>query len=284
MAECKLLLRFHTYKNTQNGILERSSTHDMVQNIGKLARQMVDEHIANKIQMQKDLRQRLTKEFVELGSMSKVIKNNSGITSDAIKQHVRTSLRLPPKLKTLENEGNLHPKPDCSLQIALFAVNYYEWDDKKNNAKKVVQMAQAISTYVNKNNDLNQIFSDKIKANNYGANTRNKNNKNGINTATAAWVATATLHKLYGVRMNFSNNDIREKMLEQNICSINMQNFPINHKKLYRVSRGVYKLYCKSEHYDGDRKQETQEPRVEELSDKYKDLIQWYHKKYCKKK
>ena len=119
------------YKDTQESILKKSSTDKMVQDIGTLAQQMVNEHIANKTEIQKHLRQRLTKEFVELRSMSKVIKNNSEVTKDAIKQHVRTSMRLPLELKRLENEGNLHPNPDCSLQIALFAVNYYEWDGKK---------------------------------------------------------------------------------------------------------------------------------------------------------
>ena len=287
------------YKDTQESILEKSSTDKMVQDIGTLAQQMVNEHIANKTEIQKHLRQRLTKEFVELGSMSKVIKNNSEVTKDVIKQHVRTSMRLPLELKMLENEGNLHPNPDCSLQIALFAVNYYEWDGKKKNEKNVMQLAQSLSIYVNKNINLNQIFSGKIKSNNSSDSPRSKNNENGVSTATAVWVATATLHKLYGVKRDFSNKGILEKMVEQDISTASEQTFalhischcvannnaqPSDHRKLYRVSRGRYRLYRKGDYYNQGRKQGPEEPGIEKLPDKYKHLIKWYHEEYCKKK
>ena len=287
------------YKDTQESILKKSSTDKMVQDIGTLAQQMVNEHIANKTEIQKHLRQRLTKEFVELGSMSKVIKNNSEVTKDAIKQHVRTSMRLPLELKRLENEGNLHPNPDCSLQIALFAVNYYEWDDKKKNEKNVIQLAQSLSMYVNKNNNLNQIFSGKIKLNNNSNNPRSKNNENSVSAVTAVWVAAATLHKLYGIRRDFSNKVIFEKMIEHDISTASEQSFalcisrhcvannsgkPSDHRKLYRVSRGRYRLYRKGDYYNQSRKHSTEEPDIEELPDKYKHLIKWYYEEYCKKK
>ena len=271
----------------------------MTQDIGTLAQQMVNEHIANKIEIQKHLRQRLTREFVELRSMAKVIKNNPEITKDVIKQHIRTSLRLPLELKKLENEGNLHSDPDCSLQIALFAVNYYKWNRKKNDEKKVIRMAKSISRYVNKNKDLNQIFSNKIKLNNSSNNTRRKNNETSVSAATAVWVAAATLHKLYGVKREFSNKGILEKMIEQNISTASEQTFALciarhcvannsgqsdDHRKLYRVSRGRYRLYRKGDHYNQGRKQGPEEPDIEELPDKYKHLIKWYYEKYCKKK
>ena len=271
----------------------------MAQNIRKLTQQMVDGHIANKIQIQKHLQQRLTREFVELGSMAKVIKNNPEITRDVIKQHVRTSLRLPLELKKLENEGNLHSDPDCSLQIALFAVNHYEWTRKKNDEKKVIRMAKSISIYVNKNSNLNQIFSGKIKLNSISNNTRRKNNENSVSAATAVWVATATLHKLDGVKRDFSNKVILEKTIEQNIsaaseltfekgisrhCVANNGGRPNDHRKLYRVSRGRYRLYRKGDYYNQGRKHGPEEPDIEELPDKYKYLIKWYHEEYCKKK
>ncbi len=69
----------------------------------------------------------------------------SGHARETAKRHARTSLRLPDELQKIENEGGLHPGPEWSLQIALFAANHYDWDGSEENRDEVTRMAQSSS-------------------------------------------------------------------------------------------------------------------------------------------
>ena len=72
--------------------------------------------------------------------------------------HVITDKRLPLKLKKLENDGALHSNVNCSLYIALYAVNYYEWDGQNDTEDDVINLAKSISIYLQKNKEINQEF------------------------------------------------------------------------------------------------------------------------------
>lgn len=115
--------------------------------IPELASRMLGEYRDGR-SINKHLRQRLTQEYVACKSMAQVIRDNSNLREEEILMHVRTSLRLPPELKEMENQGGLHPNPDLSLRIALFAVNHYKWDGQNETEKDVVNLAKAISSHI----------------------------------------------------------------------------------------------------------------------------------------
>ena len=115
--------------------------------IAELTREMMAEY-ADGRSLNKRLRQRLTREYVDCRSMAQVIRDNPDLREGVIRLHVRTSLRLPPGLRELENSGALHPDPDLSLRIALFAVNHYRWDGEGETEGAVTDLARGISAYV----------------------------------------------------------------------------------------------------------------------------------------
>ncbi len=130
---------------------------DMTYDINEITRQMVMEHLANETELVKELRQRLTKEFVGLRSMAKLMESNPDVPKETAKRHARTSLRLPDELRKMENEGDLHPDPECSLQIALYAVNYFDWDGGTENKDEVIHMAQSIAGCLQRSDELSSM-------------------------------------------------------------------------------------------------------------------------------
>ena len=269
------------------------------QDMDSLTCQMIDKYVANKGQIQKHLRQRLTKEFVRSGSMESIFKNNPEFTREEVKRHVITDLRLPKELQKLENEGALHVDPECSLHIALFAVNYHDWDGKKDGEAAVTMMAQSMSKHVHQNPDLNRVFSGKAGSDGIDSigSRQAGNNENGVTAATAVWIATATLHRIYGINRIFSNRDIVGKIKEQGLCVANKSTLeihisghcvantraqPYTHRKLYRVSRGRYRLYRDGDYCNPGRKHGPKEPHASKVPDRYRDLLDWYREEYCK--
>ncbi len=263
---------------------------DVEPNIEKITKEMIMEHMANKRDIIKELRRHLTKEFVELRSMKKLMENNPGIPKDTIKRHARTSLRLPDKLRKMENEGTLHPDPECSLQIALFAVNHYDWDGEKEKIHDVVHMVQSILECLRDNNDLKLMFTGRKIV-------QHVMHKNDVSAAIAVWIATAMLHKEHGLHKIFSNQTIIEKVIQQKLCNVSdktisdhvaghcVANAPTTtsstHRKLYRVSSGMYRLYKRGEPYHHTREHCKIAPLAFQLPDEYKELRSWYDKEYC---
>ena len=258
---------------------------------------MINEHAVNN-RINKTLRQRLTMEFIDSKSMRKIIEDNSSFSKEVIKQHVRTSLRLPEELRLMENAGHLHPDPECSLQIALFAVNHNDWDGEKQNEGKVTQMAQAISKCVSTDMHLRDAFSKKTLF----SKTHNQADEKSINnvpTAVAVWIATATLHQQYGINSEFSNQDILHQAMRQNLTSVNKTTIEMHissyciannkvaserHRKLYRISRGRYRLYRNGDYYNRSRAGGQIEPDITELPEQYKNLLSWYKDVFCSNK
>ena len=269
-----------------------------IDNVELLARQVINEHAANKKYINNFLRRRLTEEFVGSRSMAKVIRDNPEFSKTDIMKHVRTSLRLPEQLREMESQGELHSDPECSLQIALFAVNYYEWDNQRQDEEKVTQMAQAISKCIHADVKLREAFSNRTLFSNQSNHHTYKKDTNQISTAVAVWIATATLHKQYGINYSFSNKDIINKVLEQNLinvnndtiamhvsshCVANSNAMPDTHRKLYRISRGSYRLYRKGDYYNRSRTNGQIEPDITELPEQYKNILRWYHDEFYSK-
>jgi hypothetical protein len=280
---------------------------DAEHDIKSLVIQMIDEYSTNRIDISKHLRQRLTKEFVESGSMETVAKNNPQFSEIQIMRHVRTSMRLPEKLREMENNGALHSDPECSLQIALFTVNYHKWNGDAKEQDVVIDLALSISKYLSQHLSINQIFRAKnrvhgnvTQSGTYRDKTHNTlishHKSTGISTAVAVWIAVATLHRQYSTRYDFSSKEILLRIKEQDICDAskntmaahvsvhcvaNNKPYPNKHRKLYRVSHGRYRLYRRGDYYNPERRNGQMEPDINELPDKYKDLIKWYQQEYC---
>ena len=153
------------YTNNENYILQYIPVNlqndvqsDKLEDIEKISIMMVDCYILRHKTIHKQLQKRLTMEFLKSKSIQKLLYQNPEYTKINIMDHAITDERLPSKLKKLENEGALHSNTDCSLYIALYAVNHYEWDGQKNNEKNVIDLATSISKYLQKNKELNQKF------------------------------------------------------------------------------------------------------------------------------
>lgn len=268
-----------------------------------LARQMLDEHYKNKA-IKKALQRDLTVEFLKIRSVRGVITNHPDIAKDEVKRHIRSPLRLPAKLREL-NEGGLHPNPDLSLQIALFAVNHHDWDGQKEQEGDVLRTAESVSAWIASNASSegrvrgmsDRPASDKERFSEDGA-AKSGGSEGSIPTAIAVWIATATLHVERGVDAIFSNSDIIEKMMRQKLCNVShntisahvaahcVANAPANtqaaHRKTYRVGPGRYRLYRRNEPCHPTRKNCKIAPLPFQMPDEYRDLRKWYDEVYCK--
>ena len=115
----------------------------------------------------------------------------------------------------------------------------------------------------------------------------------------AVWVATATLHYDEGINEVFLARKIRDKVVEQgiykkkipkktiesNITQYCVSNAPPgqgNHRKLYRVRDGVYRLYRPGDDYSSGKKNGPEEPEINDLLGKHRYLLGWYNSEYCR--
>ena len=123
-----------------------------------------------------------------------------------------------------------------------------------------------------------------------------------VKVADAVWVATAMLHESEGIHKSFSKGRISDKVIkeidssknagsiEHNIsvhCLANRPARPMkdNHCKMYRESRGRYRLYRSGEDdRDPSRRGCHVEPDRERLPPEHRKWIEWYHRVYCAKK
>ena len=269
---------------------EHASSNTVSEDLKVLAQRCIDDHSANHTVIEKHLQRILTKEFLEVRSIKGVIANHPDLVKDKIKCHIRTPIRLPNKLRTRNEEG-LHPDPELSLQIALFAVNYHDWDGQKGTEDDVIRMAESIACYISSDGKAGQSVKkpQQDKYNNKGQ---------SVSTAIAVWIATATLHQEHGIDAIFSNQDIMVKTMEQRLCNVSyntisahischcVANAPtttsVDHRNIYRVRSGTYRLYKRGEPYHPARKSGTIAPLPFQLPDGYKDLRKWYDNVYCK--
>lgn len=146
-------------KSIKSKSLEIESKHDS--EIGRIVTKMVEEHARWRNNTNKNLKRELIFAYQQNKSLKKLYEMYPNYTMEKIRKHTVTDLRLPPTLKELENEGGLHSNPTCSITIALFTTDYFDWDEKRKNEEKILNLAKSISTYLQTNAQLNQLFSGK---------------------------------------------------------------------------------------------------------------------------
>lgn len=122
-----------------------------------------------------------------------------------------------------------------------------------------------------------------------------------VTIPVAVWVAAATLHRDggdAGIDRDFKVQEILAKVLEQGIYDKKVQKKAIesnitqycvsnarpgqgNHRKLYRVRRGVYRLYRPGDDCFRGRENGPESPEPNDLPGEYRDLLEWYNREYC---
>ena len=265
-----------------------------VKTIDDLAHEMLGEYDLVKKTTDKRLQRELTMEFLSTGSVRSVVERHPDIPKERIKRHIRTPRRLPEELRARNEEG-LHPDPQISLQIALFAVNHHDWDGDEGSADAVLHTAELIARHIATElhtEDHRGCRETPVKRSvpcPYSTET--------VSTAIAVWIATATLHTEHGNDASFTNSDIIDKIDEQNLCDVSYKtivdhvaghcvaNAPststTTHRKTYRVGPGRYRLYRRDDPHHPARKNGKIAPLKFELPGPYKDLRRWYDEEYC---
>jgi len=98
-------------------------------------------------------------EYLKLNSIAKICEKHPGINEDKIRRHLQTPLRLPKDLK--ENAFLLVSDPEASMAIAMYATDYFYWDNNVNDEKKVLQLVLQIQKGFEENNDLRLLLMGK---------------------------------------------------------------------------------------------------------------------------
>lgn len=294
----KLLARGHL-PETPKHHMQRAPAQFHVEHVKpkdaeELALEAMSEYSIGKRRLNRTMLKTLTREFLRVKSVRAVAENHPEIPMERIKLHIRTPFRLPKKLR-IRNEEGLHPDPQISLRIALLAVNYCDWDGEEDSADAVTNLAEEMARCVIEG------YKSKAKVDSgihkYVRNNRLSSNGETVSTAVAVWIAVATLHKEIGNRAVFSTETIVERIKRQELCKVSpntvltyitshcVANAPANcavaHRKTYRVERGRYRLYKRTDSYHASRKSCKIEPSVSQLPDTYKDLKRWYDEEYC---
>ncbi len=250
--------------------------------LNNIVQQVLESYKTNKKNIKKPLQRTLTLEFINVKSLHEIVHNHPKISKKDILLHVRTPWRLPDELRKL-NESGLHSDPQLGLHIALFATDYYEWEGEENNQDKIVNLARLIANRV-KNIESLAKKDKKVK---------NSDRIEGgkLRIATAVWIAVATLQQKDGMSRVFTNKEIIWQISEQKLCSASLKTLYYNiswvcvanipgssksHRKLYRTSLGMYRLYKRGEPYHPSREGCRIAPLPYELPSEYKDLRRWY--------
>lgn len=118
-----------------------------------------------------------------------------------------------------------------------------------------------------------------------------------VTLPAAVWIATATLHRDHGADELFTPEQIVEKVPNKRIynkqslqttissvCVANTSAYSTNHRMLYRVKPGRYRLYHNGDDYHKSRKGGITCPKAKDIPSKYKDLVKWYKEIYNKRK
>ena len=258
-------------------------------NPDELVKMVLDEYRTSKI-TDRSLQRELTKEYLHVRSIRLVMERHQDIPKEEIKRHIRTPLRLPEKLRKRNEEG-LHADPQLSLQIALSAVNLYDWDTG-DDGEEALQTAERISMrLIAEGRSGEAKTSDRMHRKSVAL------AKDPVPAPTAVWIAVAALHREYGTKATFSTGRIIEKIKEQDLCNVSdttivahvsshcVANSPATnkyaHRKTYRVGHGRYKLYKRGDPYHRTRESCNIAPLPFQLPVGYRDLRRWYDKEYC---
>jgi len=141
-------------------ITKINTTNDTSE-IKKITYKMVQEYIHHKNYINRKLKLELISAYQKHKSLSKIYEMYPNETQEKIRRHIITDIRLPLELKDLENAGGLHPNVTCSITIALYATDYFNWHGKKEDEGKILNLSKSISEYLSSDEYLNQLFQGK---------------------------------------------------------------------------------------------------------------------------
>lgn len=120
----------------------------------------------------------------------------------------------------------------------------------------------------------------------------------GLTTSVVVWIATALLHKENPSRSAFTIREIEEKVNGLNLLSVqqatitqhitahcvaNSYASPDTNRILFRVGRGLYRLYRRGDSFHSTRQNGKITPIVEVMPKEYLNLLEWYEKEYSNK-
>ena len=280
----------HVESHKKIHIENKTSCTDSPHNTQALLEMMINERISNRRIIDNTLQQRLTKEFLQTRSIEAVTVNHLELTKGIVKLHVRTPMRLPIELR-MRNEEGLHPDPETSLEIALFAVNHHDWDGNRDTVKDVMDTAESIScALINRHNK----SKTPRETPNYSS---PQHDRNLVSTAISVWIAVATLHIEFGMDEAFSTQEIAQKVDAQHLCDVSRETILVHisshcvantsttnksaHRKTYRVESGRYRLYRRGEYCHPTRESCNIAPLPFQIPPKYRNLRRWYDDEYC---
>jgi|APSaa5957512535_1039671.scaffolds.fasta_scaffold00472_27 hypothetical protein len=148
-------------KHSSKRIEKEKTKRVQAPEIEKITTKMVEEYLQGKHNIIKQLKFTVIAEYQKYRSLLKIYELHPDDTKERIRRHVITDLRLPLELKTLENEGGLHPNPICSIIIALYATDYFHWDGENGMEREVIELSKNISRYLQSDIELNRLFQGK---------------------------------------------------------------------------------------------------------------------------
>ncbi|NLE03791.1 MAG: hypothetical protein GX638_03175, partial [Crenarchaeota archaeon] len=118
----------------------------------------------------------------------------------------------------------------------------------------------------------------------------------GITLADEVWIATALLHTTYPNRSAFFNQEIEQKVKENNLygifrdvgvhfhislhCVANKAANPCNYRMLYQNSNGTKRLFRSNDDYDPSRRTGKIIPNSLAIPPQYRYLLKWYFEFY----
>ena len=119
----------------------------------------------------------------------------------------------------------------------------------------------------------------------------------GLRVADEVWIATALLHREQPQRVDFTVQEIMQRLKDQNLagtlrsslhvhvishCVANRPPSPAAHRMLLETSRGRRRLYRPGDLHHPQRRGRMS-PVREDIPPQYRDLIDWYETEYASK-
>lgn len=104
-----------------------------------------------------DIKTDLTDVFLTVNSIRKV-SEISNQPEDIVREYIKSPKRLPSKLKQAYDNNILSADPKLALNIAIHAVDYYNWDGENKNQKEIHELALMISQFFKTNTSYKEEF------------------------------------------------------------------------------------------------------------------------------
>lgn len=104
-----------------------------------------------------DLMEDMIEAYLEIGSLGELCKAiNRDIST--IRNDFRNLIRVPEKLRILVNENKLISDPILASEIAIYATDYFDWDQDESKTEEVITFAKNMASIFKNNLDLRKEF------------------------------------------------------------------------------------------------------------------------------